>query len=123
MVGFGLRTGGVILSAPGSFSFSLLSFKLHPKLIAAILLQFLLGGKKEKRILNITDSIFRYKFFVTVWWPQTLKHESPMSMSGSCEEQEPCTIILEGGEKNEKPSFMSHQIHFSLRILSWFQLG
>lgn len=39
-----------------------------------------------------------------------LKRENPMSMSGCCGEQEPCTIILEEVEKTEKPSFMNHQI-------------
>lgn len=35
-----------------------------------------------------------------------------MLMSGRCEEQETCIIILEGGDKNETPSFMNRQIQF-----------
>lgn len=39
-----------------------------------------------------------------------LKHEILMFISGCCEEQEPCTVILEEEERTEKPSFMNYQI-------------
>jgi len=46
-VGFGLIPV-LLLSSLSVLSFKLLSFKLHPKIIAAILLQLLLGGRKKK---------------------------------------------------------------------------
>lgn len=52
MPGFGLIPV-FILSSLSGWIFGHLSFKLHPKIIVAILVPFLLGGKKAFGILQI----------------------------------------------------------------------